>query len=202
MALWLSLTRQMRNVNQWLTALQSLAIIAGVVVAIWQLSEISEQNKIFSEQTKIQTQTLKQTQLAASATLVLKLRDKLDSDKYAKLSSVLQNHITRYPLFTHNYGGRGGHFHEVQVEAYIANFEDIGYLVEDGVIIDKMAFDHFSYDIETAWCNNDVQKMIIDDRKGDTSATAISDPNYGHFEKLAKDYLAKDGQTCKDLDSQ
>ena len=75
MALWLSLTRQMRNVNQWLTALQSIAIIIGVVVAIWQLSAISEQNKI-------QALTLKQTQLSASATLVLQFRDKLDSEKY------------------------------------------------------------------------------------------------------------------------
>jgi hypothetical protein len=102
----------MRNVNQWLTALQSIAIIAGVIVAIWQLSEISEQNKI-------QALTLKQTQLAASATLVLQLRDKLDGDKYAKISSVIQNHNNNYPLFTRSHGGRGGHFHEVQVEAYI-----------------------------------------------------------------------------------
>jgi hypothetical protein len=45
MALWRPslaiLTRQMRNVNQWLTALQSIAIIGGVIVAIWQLSAIS-----------------------------------------------------------------------------------------------------------------------------------------------------------------
>src|ERR1700687_2087138 len=102
MALWLSLTRQMRNVNQWLTALQSIAIIAGVIIAIWQLSAISEQNKI-------QAQTLKQTQLAASATLVLQLRDKLDSDKYAKISSALQNHNNSYKLFDRSYGGRGGH---------------------------------------------------------------------------------------------
>ena len=52
MVLWLaSLTPRLRNVkielvNQWLTALQSIAIIAGVIVAIWQLSAISEQNKI------------------------------------------------------------------------------------------------------------------------------------------------------------
>jgi hypothetical protein len=64
-----------------------------------------------------------------------------------------------------------------------------------------MVYDHFSDDIETAWCNNDVQKFIQRDRKDDKSITAISDP-IGHFEKLAKDYLAKEGQTCKDLDSQ
>src|SRR5712671_832775 len=93
MALWLSLTRQMRNVNQWLTALQSIAIIVGVIVAIWQLSAISEQNKI-------QGQTLKQSQLAASATLVLQFRDKLDGDKYSKISSAIQNHKTNYPLLS------------------------------------------------------------------------------------------------------
>lgn len=208
MSLWLaSFTRHMRNVkivdvNQWLTALQSVAIIAGVIVAIWQLLEISEQNKIFSEQTKLQTLTLKQTQLAASATLVLQLREKLDSDKYAKIASALQNHNNNYKLFDRSYGGRGGHFHEVQMEAYIINFEDIGYLVEDEIIIGKMAYDHFSYDIESAWCNNDVQEMIQADRKSDTSIMAKSEPIYGHFESLAKDYLAKEGQTCKDLDMQ
>jgi hypothetical protein len=44
-----------------------------------------------------------------------------------------------------------------------------------------MIYDHFSDDIETAWCNNDVQKLIQRDRKDDKSITA---------------------QTCKDLDSQ
>jgi hypothetical protein len=87
MALWLSLTRQMRNVNQWLTALQSIAIIIGVVVAIWQLSAISEQNKI-------QALTLKQTQLSASATLVLQFRDKLDSETYSRISYAIQQHNT------------------------------------------------------------------------------------------------------------
>jgi hypothetical protein len=86
-------------VNQWLTALQSIAIIAGVIVAIWQLSEISKQNRI-------QAQTLKQTQLSASATLVLQFRDKLDGEKYSKISSAIQNHKTNYPLLSRSYGGR------------------------------------------------------------------------------------------------
>jgi hypothetical protein len=99
MALWLSLTRQMRNVNQWLTALQSIAIIIGVVVAIWQLSASSEQNKI-------QALTLKQTQLSASATLVLQFRDKLDSEKYSRISSAIQQPNTNYPLLSRSYGGQ------------------------------------------------------------------------------------------------
>jgi hypothetical protein len=76
-----------------------------------------------------------------------------------------------------------------------------GYLVEDEILINKMAYDHFSYDIESAWCNNDVQEMIREDRKVDNSINALSDPIYGHFEKLARGYLAREGITCKDLDS-
>jgi hypothetical protein len=202
MVLWLaSLTPRLRNVkielvNQWLTALQSIAIIAGVIVAIWQLSAISEQNKI-------QGQTLKQTQLAASATLVFQFRDKLDGDKYAKITSAIQNHNRNYPLLSPSYGGRGGKFRNTDIiESYISNFEDIGYLVQDEILISKMAYDHFSSDIEYAWCNADVQRMIRDDRKGDKSITGGFDPVYGHFEKLAQDYLTREGQTCKNLDSQ
>jgi hypothetical protein len=31
---------------------------------------------------------------------------------------------------------------------------------------------------------------------------AKSDPMYGHFEQLAKNYLEQEGQSCKDLDNQ
>ena len=181
-------------INQWLLALQSVAIIVGVGIAIWQLF-------VFSDQTRIQSHTLKQAQQAASATLVLQLRDKLDGDKYSKITNAIQTHNENYPLTSRSLGGRGGHFNENEIDDYIVNFEDIGYLVDDGVIISKMAYDHFSTDIEDAWCNADVQRLIRKDRETDTSNTARSDPFYGHFEELAQEYLARQGQTCKDLDN-
>jgi hypothetical protein len=126
----------------------------------------------------------------------------LDGEKYSRISSAIQNHKTNYPLLSRSYGGRGGKFREGDIYEYIINFEDIGYLVEDEIIISKMVYDHFSDDIETACCNKDVQRLIQRDRKDDKTTTAILDPIYGNFEKLAKDYLTKDGQNCKDLDSQ
>ena len=62
------------TVNKWLTALQSIAVIAAAAVAVWQLSEISRQSKL-------QAQALQQAQQAASATLLLQLRDKLDGGR-------------------------------------------------------------------------------------------------------------------------
>ena len=49
----------------------------------------------------------------------------------------------------------------------------------------KMAYDHFSYDVEKAWCNADVQQIIHEARKADKSINANSDPMFGNFEKMA-----------------
>jgi hypothetical protein len=66
-----------------------------------------------------------------------------------------------------------------------------------------MAYKHFSYDIEKAWCNpRDVRKAIADARKVDKSVTAPADAICGEFEKLARSYLARERQTCDDLDKQ
>ena len=50
-----------------LSALESIAVIGGIVFAVWQVLELSKQ-------TAMQAETLKQTQQIASADLVLKLR--------------------------------------------------------------------------------------------------------------------------------
>jgi hypothetical protein len=65
-----------------------------------------------------------------------------------------------------------------------------------------MAYDNFSYDIEKAWCNGDVQQIVRDARKDDKSTTAASDQFYGNFDRLARNYLTKEQQSCNDLDNQ
>jgi len=182
--------------NKWLTAIQSVSIIVGVVVALWQLLEISAQ-------TKLQAQTLSQTQKTASADLVLRLRLKLDDKMYEKITIEIQNHDQNHPLLVRADGSKGGgKFRGADIEGYIGNFEDIGYLVQDNLVVTKMAYDHFSYDVEKAWCNLDVKQIVADAQKADKSTTALSDPMYGNFKKLALDYLTKEHQTCKDLDNQ
>jgi lysyl-tRNA synthetase class II len=79
--------------------------------------------------------------------------------------------------------------------------KNIGYFIADDLIGTKIAYERFSYDIEKAWCNITVQETIRDERASDKSKTAQSDPQYGNFERLAKEYLETDGESCKDLDS-
>jgi hypothetical protein len=142
--------------RSWLSTIESIAVIGGIVFAVWQVLEISKQ-------TTIQAETLKQSQQIASADLVLKLRATLDDPKFAKLVADLQNH---------------------------------------DLIIEKMAYNEISYDVEKAWCNHDVQSVVADARKADKSPTRQTDPIYGEFAKLAGRYLTKEGDTCNDLDNQ
>jgi hypothetical protein len=177
-----------------LNALESIAVIGGIAFAIWQVLELSKQ-------TAIQGETLKQSQQIASADLVLKFRATLDHSKFEKLIADIQNHDHAYPLLARS-DGKGGKFKDLAIEQYISVFESIGYLVEGNLILRKMAYNEFSYDVEKAWCNGDVQRVIADARKVDKSSTRQADPIYGEFEKLARDYLTREGETCKDLDNQ
>jgi hypothetical protein len=175
-------------VNKWLMAIQSVAVTLGVAGGIIGVV--------------VATQTLKQSQQIASATLILQLRDRLENSRYLKLANELQEHDQNYPLLSRADGGRGGKFRDIEIEEYIGNFEDIGYLVRDDLIVSKMAYDHFSYDVEKAWCNADVQQIVREARKADKSITAMTDPMYGNFQKLAESYLSKERQSCKDLNNQ
>ena len=176
-------------VNKWLSAGASIAVGLGIIIAIVGAT--------------VATTTLRQSQQIASADLVLRLRATLDNNKFAKLVADIQNHDHSCPLLARSDGGsKGGKFRDLEIEQYISVFEDIGYLVEGNLIISKMAYNEFSYDIEKAWCNADVQRTIREARAADKSTTAQTDPMYGNFEKLAKDYLAKEAQSCKDLENQ
>ena len=83
----------------------------------------------------MQAETLKQTQQIASADLVLKLRATMDDSKFAKLVADIENHDHNYPLLSRSDGGKGGKFHDVEIEQYISVFEDSGYLVEGNLIM-------------------------------------------------------------------
>ena len=168
----------------------NIAVIAGVVVAVVQLEDIAAQ-------TKLQSQTLRATVANNSAALVLQIRNMLDAESYNSIRSAVQNNKQNFPIL---YGPKAK-FHEIDVERYIGNFEDIGLLVRESPLISDMAYSHFSIEIEKVWCNRDIRKFIVNARQADKSATASTDPIFGETEKLALLYLAKEHQTCDDLDN-
>ena len=46
------------------------------------------------------------------------------------------------------------------------------------------------------------QRVVTDARKADKSVTRQTEPFFGQFEKLARGYLDREGETCQDLDNQ
>jgi hypothetical protein len=126
--------------------------------------------------------------------LILKIDATLAEHRYDRITEDLQSHDSNYHLA--KYKNRT----DADVEEYIGVFEDMASFIKDNVITAKMAYDHFSYDIEKAWCNATVQEVIRKARATDKSKTAQTNPAYGNFERLAKQYLDDEGQSRKDLD--
>lgn len=73
----------------------------------------------------------------------------------------------------------------------------MGYFIEDNLIVAKMVYDHFSYDIEKAWCNKDVQRIVKEARAADKSTTANVDPIYGNFESWRRSTSPKSTKPAK-----
>ena len=191
---------------EWITAsftvVLALATLALVVTAVVQHTDAVDAIKETSRLVTAAERAATARQRISSGELVLKFGDKLSDARYQKLTAEIQSHDGKYPLLSRAEGGRGGKFHDIEIEQYISMFEDLGYLVQDNLIISKMAYDHFSYDIEKAWCSTDIQQIVKDARKSDKSVPGVADLFYVNFETLAKNYLAKEGQSCKDLDNQ
>src|SRR5258708_12201731 len=113
---------KIKEVNEWLTSAQSIAVIIGLFFAVFQLNQLVAQ-------TRDQDVTLQLTQKQNSATLGLQLEDRLNGSSYSAITSAIQNHDENYPILATQNGGRSGTFRNLAIENYISNFEDIGALV-------------------------------------------------------------------------
>jgi hypothetical protein len=171
-------------------ALATLALVGTAIVQHFDTVDAIEATKRLAVANENAAKDRRQT---ASAELILKIDATLAEHRYDRITEDIQSHDSNYRL--PKYKNRT----DADVEEYIGGFEDMGYFINDSLISAKMAYDHFSYDIEKAWCNTVVQEVVRKVRATDKSKTAQTDPAYGNFERLAKEYLDKDGQSCKDL---
>jgi hypothetical protein len=174
------------TLKEWLDVIQTISLILGIFFIGYQI-------KHQSESLQIQNKSLQDNQKVNSANFVLKISDKLDN-KYSKIMSAIDNHKSNYKLLPKR-------FSEKQLDDYISTFETLGNLVQQGVISKEMAYYELGYDLEKAWCNQDVQKYIKDSREADKN---MSGPNafYMGFEEMAKYSLARDKKTCSEIDQE
>ena len=177
------------------TAMLALATLALVWTSIKQhgdaVDAIEASNRLATA-----TETAASDQRhAASAQFMLKMDETLDQPRFDKITDDIQSHNGNFHLPKYPNAA------DADLEQYISVFDQIGYFVMQNLIEQKMAYEDYSYDIEKAWCNVTIQETIQQEQTTDKSRNAESDPVYGDFEKLAKEYLKTDGLSCKDVDS-
>jgi hypothetical protein len=178
------------------TVVLALATLALVGTAYFQHQDAVEAIQATQRLAVATENTAKDSRQTTSAELILKIGAMLEEHRYDRISDDIQSHDSNYHLPKYK------NKLVADLEEYIGIFEDMGYFIKDKLISPKMAYDHFSYDIEKAWCNTDVQEAIRKARATDKSKTASTDPMYGNFERLTKEYLDNEGQSCSDLDKQ
>lgn len=165
--------------KECMDVLQVISIVLGIFFVGYQIMN--------------QSATLLDTKKINSANFVLKINDEIHSNKYAKLKSAIDGNKSDSKILHNGFDDR-------LLDDYINNFETLGMLMQENIITGKMAYIELSYDIEKAWCNNDVKNLIGKLRKVDNNP---SGPNafYSGFEQLATQCLSRDKITCPDLDN-
>lgn len=165
---------------------QTLTIIVGFFVGLFGLYYAARQ-------VGLQSKALMDGNKIASANFILQISNKLDGPDYNDIITAIEDNNSNYSLLKKfTYG---------QVEDYIGNFETVGYLIRDKLVDPTMAYNELGYDVEKAWCNKDVQKIITQAREDDKLSSGPA-AFYSGFEELAKFSLAKDSKNCKDMDNE
>jgi hypothetical protein len=163
--------------KSWLDIIQSIVVIAGVLIALYQL--------------KLQNDTLQATKEIESGKFILEFSRNISDKKYAELTSAIEDNDENFHILKSN----RGKFSDTTLEDYIGNFETIGELEKRKLIDRKMAYNEFSYSVEKAWCNKDVRSHINETRKQGSEF-------FINFENLARIFLKEDiVKDCKNLAS-
>lgn len=153
--------------KSWLDIIQSVVIIAGIVIALIQLD--------------LQNKTLEATREIESGKFILEFSRNLASDRYAALRSAIEDHDENFHILK----TQGGKFSDSDLEDYLGNFESIGELETRKLIDLNMAYNEFSYAVEKTWCNRDIRSHVDATRKQ-------SSYFFINFETLAHAFLKKD----------
>jgi len=127
---------------------------------------------------------------------IMRISKELDKPKFAGIVSAIDYHTCDYPIrSTELHQG----FSNNLLREYLGNLDSACVLARANADNKVMAYEELGFEIEKAWCNNDVQRYIDDSRKGDNQS-ADAGNSYRAFEEFAKYCLAKDNKSCADMD--
>jgi len=131
-----------------------------------------------------------------SAKFIYEIGKDLNNNAFDKITSAIDDNKSTFKLLKPD-----GEFSPNDIETYLNGYDFVGNLNNDNLVDMRLAYDEFSYDVEKAFCNNDIRQHIRDLRSKDKDKTG---PNsfYWGFTTLAEQFLKRDNKTCVDLDKQ
>lgn len=120
-----------------------------------------------------------------SAKLLIEFDKQLrNGPTYSKILDVIAD---GKPLFREN----GGKFSVADVDRYLGELELLNNFYDNKLISEEMLYDTFSYDIEKAYCNEEIKQYLKDLRKTENQPDLFMG-----FEELSKKFLAMDKDDC------
>ena len=153
--------------ERFLSVLQTLAIIAGVILILFAW------------------RTIKHQEQKDSADIVIKFNDYFDQQKYVNLIDALDTLDTKVPI-VNGLNGRKTKFSESLVYSYMSLFEMLDDLYKDKLVSYELIYENFSDNIKKAYQNEDIQFIIKRDRKEDATFWTGFQHLYEEFKRTSK----------------
>lgn len=139
--------------SKWKDRLQRFSFIVSSIAVLISAVSIFLTVQIFRHQ-----------QTKDSADLVLRFDDDLAKPKFVAIEDSLDTDDIHAKLLKSN----GGIFTEEQVDDYLSQYETLAILYKENLINREMANQIFSYNLEEAYQNLEIQQIIKDESKSDS----------------------------------
>ena len=154
------------------TALLAIFTLIYSITAIFQWLSMREQARLMAQQLDVMRTDIESTKLNRSADLILKFDERLGKPPFPKIRSTIES---GKPILK----AHGGRFTADDLEGYIGIFDSLNDLYAKNMVNKELFYNEFSYDIEKAYDNQEIQSYLKDIRKEESDY-------FSGFDNLAK----------------
>jgi hypothetical protein len=167
------------NHEKLLSTFTGLLVLIGIVYSIatiLQWRSMNQQARTMTQQLEIMKAEMNRTEAARAADLLLRFDERLSKEPYAKLASAIDSH-------KHFLKENGGKFTDDDLEGYLNILDGMNDLYQRHLIPAELFYNGYSYQIEKASDNLEIQNYLKQIRKDDPDL-------YSGFDHLAKEMKA------------
>ncbi len=167
------------NHAKLLSAFTGLLVLIGIIYSIatiLQWRSINQQARLMSQQLEIMKAEMSRTEAARAADLLLRFDERLSKEPYPKLAAAIDSH-------KHVLKENGGKFTDDDLEGYLNILEAMNDLYQKHLIPEDLFYSGYSYEIEKAYDNSEIQDYLKKIRKDEADL-------YSGFDQIAKEMKA------------